>query len=156
MNTLDDLSQVFQALADPTRLGILFRLRDGELCASDLIADLGMSQPRVARHLKILVDAGLLRARRDGRFVFYRVEADGALGRLAAAVLRSIDAVGDRAGLPAAHAPGADAPGRASRSVAVSTSASGAGQPTSAAIPADAAVEPEADDRPGDIEDFLL
>lgn len=156
MRTIADLSQVFQALADPTRLGLLYRLRDRELCASDLIADLGMSQPRVARHLKILVDAGVLQARRDGRFVFYRVETDGDVGRLAAAVLRSIDSVDDRAGLSAAHAPGPDAPGRASRSEAASTSASDAGQPTSAANPADAVAEPEADDRPGGIEDYLL
>lgn len=63
----------FQALSDPTRLRLLSLAASGAPCANDLNRALNMSQPRVARHLKILVEAGLLEADRDGRFVRYRL-----------------------------------------------------------------------------------
>lgn len=140
MKTPPELTQLFQALADPTRLEVLNLLRGAERCASEIHSALRMSQPRVARHLKILVDAGLLRARRDGRFVRYALVREGIEGELGAAVLRS---------LPAA-AP-AEGPGRRSTPPAVapnSTPASaGSGSPGS---------DDDRDDRPGAIEDFLL
>lgn len=71
-------ASLFQALADPTRLELLRRIEPGECCASELHTALGMSQPRIARHLKILVDAGLLSARRDGRFVRYLLTGEPA------------------------------------------------------------------------------
>jgi DNA-binding transcriptional ArsR family regulator len=63
--TVDRLSTVFGALADPTRRAILARLLDGDLPVRDLAAPFAMSQPAVSRHLKVLETAGLIsRSRR--------------------------------------------------------------------------------------------
>lgn len=61
---------IFRALADPTRLRIVALLRRMELSVGELAQVLGQSQPRVSRHVKILVDAGLAARRREGSWVF--------------------------------------------------------------------------------------
>ena len=62
---MDQLSNVFGALADPTRRAILARLADGDLAVRELAAPFPMSQPAVSRHLKVLETAGLIsRSRR--------------------------------------------------------------------------------------------
>ena len=79
------LAERLKALADPARLGIVTFLRspradccsrgDG-VCACDLEGVLDLSQPTVSHHMKVLVEAGLVRADRRGRWVYY--ELDGA------------------------------------------------------------------------------
>ncbi len=68
----DTLQKVFKTLSDPTRVRILSLLAREELAVQELMEVLGMAQSRVSRHLGILREAGLLRDRRDGTFVFYR------------------------------------------------------------------------------------
>ena len=71
-----DLARVFGALADPARLrllGLLAAAPNGEVCACDLVAPLGRSQPTVSHHLKVLFDAGLVSRERRGSWVWYRV-----------------------------------------------------------------------------------
>jgi len=64
-----------KALADGNRLRIVLALRDeGELCACQIVALLGVAGPTASRHLARLVDAGLLRSRKDGRWVHYRLD----------------------------------------------------------------------------------
>ena len=58
--TVDHLSSVFGALADPTRRAILARLAQGDLPVRDLAAPFPMSQPAISRHLKVLEHAGLI------------------------------------------------------------------------------------------------
>jgi len=62
--------EIFRALADPTRLRIVALLRAMELSVGELAQVLGQSQPRVSRHVKILVDAGLAERRKEGSWVF--------------------------------------------------------------------------------------
>lgn len=73
---------LFKALADPARVRIIEFLRrpdaacctvEDRVCACDLEQPLGLSQPAVSHHLKILVQAGLVLAEKAGRFVYYRV-----------------------------------------------------------------------------------
>src|SRR6188474_2439309 len=64
------LAALFQALADPTRLRVLALLRAMELSVGELAQVLGQSQPRVSRHVKILIDAGLAERRKEGSWVF--------------------------------------------------------------------------------------
>jgi ubiquinone/menaquinone biosynthesis C-methylase UbiE len=86
--TLDAL----RAIAEETRLRILAVLRHGELTVTDLTEILGQSQPRVSRHLRVLVEAGLVDKHREGTWVFFRiVETGGHVGLLAAA-LAAVDA----------------------------------------------------------------
>ena len=65
-----DASKIFASLADPTRLRILALLRAMELSVGEIAQVLGQSQPRVSRHVKILVDAGLAERRKEGSWVF--------------------------------------------------------------------------------------
>nr|WP_295374401.1 metalloregulator ArsR/SmtB family transcription factor [uncultured Sphingosinicella sp.] len=67
---------IFQSLADPTRLRILALLRAMELSVGELAQVLGQSQPRVSRHVKILIDAGLAERRKEGSWVFLSLRAD--------------------------------------------------------------------------------
>ena len=70
-------NRVFHALADPSRRGIFEALTHGEAAVKDLTARFDISQPAVSQHLAALKEAGLVRARREGRQVFYRVEPRG-------------------------------------------------------------------------------
>ena len=69
------LSRQFAALADPVRLRLvsLLATADGAVCACDLVAPVGRSQPTVSHHLKVLADAGLVISERRGRNVWYAV-----------------------------------------------------------------------------------
>jgi len=73
--TIED--KVFQALADPSRRAIFELLTRGEAAVKDLTARFDISQPAVSQHLAALKAAGLMSSRREGRFVYYRVEARG-------------------------------------------------------------------------------
>ncbi|MBZ0160243.1 MAG: metalloregulator ArsR/SmtB family transcription factor [bacterium] len=66
----------FHALADETRLQIIERLRDGEQCVCDLSGILGTAQSLLSFHLKTLKDAGILRDRREGRWVYYSLNSE--------------------------------------------------------------------------------
>ncbi|GAA1978643.1 metalloregulator ArsR/SmtB family transcription factor [Isoptericola halotolerans] len=68
------LARIFKALGDPTRVMLLSTVAtspDGEACVCDLTAPVGLSQPTVSHHLKILVDAGLLTRSQRGRWSYY-------------------------------------------------------------------------------------
>ncbi|PZQ22002.1 MAG: ArsR family transcriptional regulator [Sphingopyxis macrogoltabida] len=77
MNALLD---IFRALADPTRLRVVALLREMELAIGELAIVLEQSQPRVSRHVRILVEAGIIERRREGSWVFLRVAQGGAVG----------------------------------------------------------------------------
>jgi DNA-binding transcriptional ArsR family regulator len=68
---------VFRALADPSRRAIFEQLTLGEAAVKELTARFDISQPAVSQHLAALRGAGLVRERRVGRQVFYRVEPKG-------------------------------------------------------------------------------
>ena len=73
---LERAAELFRALADPTRLGIIEQLRAGEQCVCDLTDMLETGQSRLSFHLKTLKDAGLLRDRRQGRWIYYSLEPE--------------------------------------------------------------------------------
>jgi DNA-binding transcriptional ArsR family regulator len=69
-------SDVFNAVAEPRRREILTLLAVEERCVSDLVARLDCAQPSVSKHLRVLSDVGLVLARRDGKRVLYRTNAE--------------------------------------------------------------------------------
>jgi ArsR family transcriptional regulator len=69
-------ARLFHALADETRLRILEELADGERCVCDLTDALDAAQSRLSFHLKVLKDAGLVTDRREGRWMYYTVNAE--------------------------------------------------------------------------------
>jgi len=72
----EDLASLFKALGDPARLRLLSFIAaqpDGEACVCFLTEPVGLSQPTVSHHLKVLHDAGLLEREKRGAWVYYRV-----------------------------------------------------------------------------------
>ena len=65
----------FLALADKTRLRILNLMREGEICVCFLVEALKESQPKISRHLAYLRSAGIVEARRDGKWMHYKITA---------------------------------------------------------------------------------
>ena len=68
---MNRLADRLQALSDNTRLHIVGMLGSGECCQCDIKDELGTAQPLLSFHLKVLREAGLIRSRRRGRWVFY-------------------------------------------------------------------------------------
>ncbi|HEV2236383.1 MAG TPA: metalloregulator ArsR/SmtB family transcription factor [Ktedonobacterales bacterium] len=72
----DALSDVFGALADPTRRAILARLTDGDATVAELAAPFAVSQPAISRHLKVLEHAGLISRTRQRTARLSHLEAE--------------------------------------------------------------------------------
>jgi ArsR family transcriptional regulator len=72
----DRAARLFHALSDSTRLSILQRLRFGERCVCDLTDALDAAQSRLSFHLKVLKDADLVIDRREGRWMYYTLNAE--------------------------------------------------------------------------------
>ena len=68
-------SDVFNAIAEPQRRDILVLLRAGERPVTELAEELGMTQPRASKHLRVLREVGLVRDRRHGRQRLYGLDA---------------------------------------------------------------------------------
>jgi DNA-binding transcriptional ArsR family regulator len=70
-------TDIFKALADPTRCAIFEKLAHGAMNASALREGMAISQPAISQHLSVLRNARLVREQRQGRFVNYEVDPDG-------------------------------------------------------------------------------
>lgn len=87
-----DLELLFQALADRTRLRLLNLMGDKELCVCYLVEVLHSPQPKISRHLAYLRRAGIVQARREGKWMHYRIEMPAHSG--ASTILRqTLDAL---------------------------------------------------------------
>lgn len=69
-----DAAIAFKALGDPVRLEIVRKLVGRELCVCDILETFKLSQPTVSHHLKVLKYAGLVSDRKDGKWVYYRLD----------------------------------------------------------------------------------
>jgi ArsR family transcriptional regulator len=68
--------ELFHALSDETRLEIIELLRRGERCVCELTDTLDAAQSRLSFHLRVLKDAGIVRDRKDGRWVYYELDPE--------------------------------------------------------------------------------
>jgi ArsR family transcriptional regulator len=68
---MNELVTIFKALSDETRLRIIKLLEEGELCVCDVTAALDMAQPKVSFHLSTLKEAGLIKDRKQGKWIHY-------------------------------------------------------------------------------------
>ena len=77
----DDLAELiarrFRMLAEPTRIKLLDRLREGEASVNELSEGLGASQQNVSKHLAMLAEVGMLARRKEGNHVYYRIADEG-------------------------------------------------------------------------------
>ncbi len=71
--SLSEMQQLFQSLADPTRLRLLNLMADQEVCVCYFVEILDVPQPTISRHLAYLRRAGLVVARREGKWMHYRL-----------------------------------------------------------------------------------
>jgi ArsR family transcriptional regulator, arsenate/arsenite/antimonite-responsive transcriptional repressor len=71
---VNDVLNILKALSDETRLRILKLLERGELCVCEIVAAFDMSQPKVSFHLGVLKSAGLLKDRKEGKWMHYRID----------------------------------------------------------------------------------
>jgi DNA-binding transcriptional ArsR family regulator len=72
-----ELMAVTKALADENRVRTLMALRDGELCVCQITELFDLAPSTISKHLSILHDAGLVSSRKEGRWIYYRIEARG-------------------------------------------------------------------------------
>jgi len=68
---MEELTAIFKALSDETRLRIVKLLEQGELCVCDIVAALDIVQPRASFHLGVLKGAGLIKDRKQGKWIHY-------------------------------------------------------------------------------------
>ena len=75
-DVLDTAGDLLRALAAPVRIAIVLQLRETSLCVHDLVDALGVTQPLISQHLRVLKAAGVVRGDRRGREVVYRLVDD--------------------------------------------------------------------------------
>jgi ArsR family transcriptional regulator len=79
----EQAQQLLRALADPIRMRVIETLGDGERCVCELTSEFGLAQSKLSFHLRVLRDAGVISARQQGRWMYYRLQPS-ALQRLRA------------------------------------------------------------------------
>ena len=89
---MEELLAGLKAVAETTRIRILFALSHGELNVTELTFILEQSQPRVSRHLKLMAEAGLISRHKEGNWVLFRLREQGRSGALARALVDMLPA----------------------------------------------------------------
>jgi len=89
-NVVKMQSQLFKALADKTRLKILLLLDIREMCVCEIMVALNLTQPTASHHLGILEDVGLVKDRREGKWVFYSLK-DKRITKLMKGLMKKAD-----------------------------------------------------------------
>lgn len=72
-----DIVKVFKAFCDERRIEILQQLLNGEKCACKLLEDIDISQATLSHHMKILCDSGIVRGRKEGKWMHYSIDRTG-------------------------------------------------------------------------------
>lgn len=92
-----DVARLFAALSDRTRLRLLHLMRGREVCVCYFVEILGQSQPKISRHLAYLRRAGIVNARREGKWMHYSIRQpeDAGAAAILEAALRSLEGDGE-------------------------------------------------------------
>ncbi len=88
---LNAFVEVLKAAGETTRLRLLILLSKADLTVSDLTDILGQSQPRISRHLKLLLDAGIIERYQEGAWAYFRLGQDGEAASLASTFLQFVE-----------------------------------------------------------------
>ena len=72
-----DNAKIFKAFCDEKRLMIIEMLQQGEKCACELLARFDIAQPTLSHHMKILVESGVVSARKEGKWMYYSISQEG-------------------------------------------------------------------------------
>ena len=71
------MAEMFKALGDENRLKLMEELKDGEKNAGELLDKLSVTQPTISHHMKILCDSGIVESRKEGKWTYYSISAEG-------------------------------------------------------------------------------
>lgn len=71
-----DTSKMLKAMSDPKRLRIVDMLSCGELCACEILEEFHITQPTLSHDMKVLVEAGIIRDRREGKNIYYTLDTE--------------------------------------------------------------------------------
>ena len=71
-----DTSKMLKAMSDPKRLRIVDMLSCGELCACEILEEFHITQPTLSHDMKVLVEAGIIRDRREGKNIYYSLDTE--------------------------------------------------------------------------------
>ncbi len=88
--SFDDAVEMLKALAEPTRFRLVLLVSEQDLTVSDLTAILGQSQPRISRHLKLLVEAGMVERHQEGSWAYFRLSDRPLAARLVQSLKASV------------------------------------------------------------------
>ncbi|MCI6153204.1 ArsR/SmtB family transcription factor [Fusobacterium perfoetens] len=77
MDKYEKNARIFKAFCDPNRLKIIHLLQTGELCGCKLLEQLNIGQPTLSHHMKILIDAGIVKGFKDGKWMHYSLDIEG-------------------------------------------------------------------------------
>ena len=77
MSDESEVVRVFKAFSDENRLRILKQLKTGEKCGCDLLEELKITQPTLSHHMKILCDCGIVKSRKESKWMHYSIDCDG-------------------------------------------------------------------------------
>lgn len=77
MNKYEENAKIFKAFCDENRLMILEMLQSGEKCACKILDDISIVQSTLSHHMKILVESGIVSARKDGKWTYYSLSETG-------------------------------------------------------------------------------
>ena len=72
------MALIFKSFCDENRIRILKMLRSGEKCACKMLDELNVTQPTLSHHMKILCDSGIVLGRKEGKWMYYSISAEGA------------------------------------------------------------------------------
>ncbi len=89
--TNKQITVIFKALCDENRVQIFRLLQNGEKCACKLLKGMQCTQPTLSHHMKILCDSGLVNGRKEGKWMYYSISAEGT--EVAVNVLRELTKV---------------------------------------------------------------
>ncbi|EAD6479119.1 ArsR family transcriptional regulator [Listeria monocytogenes] len=70
------LSKIMKAIAEPNRLQILDMISTGEKCACDILDDFNFTQPTLSHHMKVLIEAGIVTVRKEGKWQYYSLVSE--------------------------------------------------------------------------------
>jgi DNA-binding transcriptional ArsR family regulator len=91
-----EFMNITKALADESRIRLLFALRNGELCACQLVEFLALAGSTVSKHLSLLYQSGLVQMRKDGRWVYYSLPSPRAPSTVRSALKWVFQSAGDQ------------------------------------------------------------
>ena len=77
MQNYELTAKVFKAFDDEKRLFIIEMIKNGEICACEILENMKISQPTLSHHMKILCDSGIVNARKEGKWTYYSINNSG-------------------------------------------------------------------------------